>query len=39
MIRQHGGIAKEGGVLANKRHQMSETRYRESGGTIADPNR
>jgi hypothetical protein len=27
MIRENGGIQKEGGTLANKRHQMSNTRY------------
>jgi hypothetical protein len=36
-IRQGGGPANEsnpGGGLANKRHQMNETRYRNAGGTI-----
>ena len=32
-IREHGGIKKEGGTLTNKRHQMSEQRYRDGGGT------
>jgi RHS repeat-associated protein len=36
-IREHGGIQREGGPLANKRHQMSEKRYRESGGTVPNP--
>jgi len=39
MIRTHGGLQKEGGTLANKRHQMREKRYRASGGLIKDPNK
>jgi len=38
-IRRHGGLQKEGGRLASKRHQMSEKRYRDAGGKIDDPNR
>ncbi|WP_379653769.1 hypothetical protein [Pseudoxanthomonas sp. UC19_8] len=37
MIRQNGGIQKRGGTLANKRHQMSEKRYRAAGGTTDLP--
>jgi RHS repeat-associated protein len=33
MIRNHGSIAKEGGSLLNKRHQMSDKNYRANGGT------
>ena len=36
MIRAHGGLKKEGGLLLNKRHQMIEPRYRLNGGLI-DP--
>ncbi len=32
MIRQSGGLSKEGGTLANKRHQMSNERYKAAGG-------
>ncbi len=32
MIRQNGGIQKEGGPLANKRHQMCAARYHARGG-------
>ncbi len=32
MIRIHGGPQREGGPLANKRHQMTEKRYRGAGG-------
>lgn len=32
MIRKQGGIKKEGGKLANKRHQMSEKNYKKHGG-------
>lgn len=39
MIRRHGGLQREGGSLVNKRHQMSEQRYRTNGGTVDDPNR
>jgi hypothetical protein len=38
-IREHGGIEKEGGPLVNKRHQMTEERYRKAGGTVPDPNK
>jgi hypothetical protein len=38
-IREHGGLKKEGGSLANKRHQMTEERYRRAGGTVPDPNK
>ncbi|NRA39136.1 MAG: RHS repeat protein [Planctomycetes bacterium] len=38
MIRNHGGLEKQGGTLKNKRHQMSEKNYRKHGGTIVDPN-
>lgn len=34
MIRMYGGLKKEGGPLANKRHQMSEANYRKHGGTV-----
>jgi len=34
MIRTHGGLKKEGGELANARHQMSDKRYRDAGGTV-----
>ncbi len=37
MIRSHGGIERRGGKLSNKRHQMSEKRYREAGGTVDSP--
>ena len=33
MIRSHGGIESRGGTLSNRRHQMSDKRYREAGGT------
>jgi hypothetical protein len=33
-IRLQGGLKKEGGALENKRHQMSEERYRTAGGTV-----
>jgi uncharacterized protein RhaS with RHS repeats len=36
-IRELGGLKKEGGTLVNKRHQMSEERYRAAGGTVDDP--
>lgn len=39
MIRTHGGLRKEGGPLANRRHQMREERYRASGGQVDDPNK
>jgi hypothetical protein len=29
-IRTEGGIQKEGGTLANRRHQMGEERYRQA---------
>jgi len=37
--QRQGGLQKEGGELANKRHQMSEKRFQESGGMVerADP--
>jgi hypothetical protein len=38
-IREGGGLQKEGGPLANKRHEMREKRYRAAGGTTDDPNR
>lgn len=38
MIREHGGIQREGGPLANRRHQVREERYRAAGGTVDDPN-
>lgn len=34
VIRLEGGLQKEGGPLANKRHQMSEKRYRAAGGKV-----
>jgi len=37
-IREEGGLAKEGGPLANRRHEMREKRYRTAGGTKDDPN-
>ncbi len=36
-IRESGGIEKRGGNLQNKRHQMSEQRYKEAGGTTPLP--
>ena len=36
-IRLQGGIKSRGGPLANKRHQMSEPRYRAAGGKIPMP--
>jgi len=36
-IRSLGGIVRRGGDLVNKRHQMSEVRYREAGGDIDLP--
>jgi hypothetical protein len=30
MIREQGGLQKEGGTLLNKRHQMSEPRFQEA---------
>lgn len=36
-IRQNGGLQREGGTLANKRHQMSENRYRDAGGQTDNP--
>jgi hypothetical protein len=39
MIRQNGGLQREGGSLVNRRHQMSEGRYRANGGDVDDPNR
>jgi RHS repeat-associated protein len=38
-IRELGGLQREGGTLVNRRHQMSETRYRENGGNVDDPNK
>jgi hypothetical protein len=38
-IRENGGLQKEGGTLANKRHQMSESRYRDAGGNVDNPNK
>ena len=38
-IRERGGLQKEGGPLANRRHQMREKRYRSAGGTTDDPNK
>ncbi|MBS0433473.1 MAG: RHS repeat-associated core domain-containing protein [Proteobacteria bacterium] len=32
-IRAQGGIKKEGGTLANKRHQMSDANFRKHGGS------
>jgi hypothetical protein len=37
MIRSHGGIERRGGTLSNRRHQMSDKRYREAGGTTGAP--
>lgn len=37
-IREDGGIQKEGGSLANKRHQMNEARYREAEAKFNGPN-
>lgn len=34
-IREYGGLKK----LRNKRHQMSEQRYSEAGGTVKNPDR
>lgn len=39
MIRTQGGLKKEGGTLVNKRHQMSDDRYRANGGKVDDPNK
>lgn len=36
-IRREGGLQKEGGSLASRRHQMREERYRAEGGTVDDP--
>jgi hypothetical protein len=36
-IREFGGIQKRGGRLQNKRHQMSEKRYRDAGGKTDKP--
>ncbi len=36
-IRAEGGLQKEGGTLANKRHQMSQERYEAAGGKTPDP--
>lgn len=36
-IRELGGLAREGGSLSNKRHQMRESRYRDNGGELDDP--
>jgi len=36
-IREYGGIKKRGGKLTNKRHQMSEKRYRDAGGSTDKP--
>ena len=33
-IRAGGGPRSTGGSLENRRHQMSERRYRRAGGTI-----
>jgi hypothetical protein len=30
MIRERGGLQREGGTLANKRHQKSQTRFEEA---------
>jgi RHS repeat-associated protein len=37
-IRANGGLQREGGTLANRRHQMNDARYRQAGGTVPDPN-
>jgi len=36
-IRKKRGIKKRGGNLENKRHQMSEERYRTAGGSEDSP--
>lgn len=36
-IRLQGSIKSRGGSLVNKRHQMSEPRYRAAGGKIPMP--
>ena len=36
--RREGGLRSEGGTLGNRRHQMKEGRYRQTGGTVDDPN-
>ena len=36
-IKLQGGIKSRGGSLDNKRHQMSEPRYRAEGGKIPIP--
>jgi len=36
-ITENGGLQKEDGSLANKRHQMSEERYRANGGKTDNP--
>jgi hypothetical protein len=36
-IRELGGIQKREGILQNKRHQMSEPRYRDAGGGMDVP--
>lgn len=36
-IKLQGGIKSRRGPLANKRHQMSEPRYRAEGGKIPMP--
>jgi hypothetical protein len=36
-FRAEGGLHKEGGTLANKRHQMSQERYEAAGGKTPDP--
>lgn len=38
LIRQEGGLQREGGTLVNRRHQMNERKYRAAGGTVDDPN-
>lgn len=36
-LRLHGGLRRDGGGLVNKRHEMSEQRYRASGGRAGPP--
>lgn len=36
-IRSHGGSRRDGGGLVNKRHEMSEKRYRAIGGRAGPP--
>jgi RHS repeat-associated protein len=37
MIRAYGGLRREGGLLLNKKHVMSESRYRAASGKVDIP--